>query len=189
MSKGLRSSANYAGITKLPQSFPDWAFVRGFLGYDKADPAQCKPEDKANSAKIRASSPWTGRFSSTAPWHFWSKQRRSERKLIVTTQQLGDYFAKEQGEVKLGILTTGVQWRFFTDLDAENVMDNEPFLEWDVLKDAIPYEFLANLQRESSTPKKSRISQEKRRPKRHGGGVDSALEAFGRVRQIRHSEK
>jgi hypothetical protein len=47
----------------------------------------------------------------------------------------------------LGILTTGVEWRFFTDLDNKNVMDTEPFLVWNVLKDAIPYDFLNILQR------------------------------------------
>ena len=59
--------------------------------------------------------------------------------------------------MKLGILTTGVQWRFFTDLDNENLMDNEPFLEWDVLNGPTPYEFLTILQRESSTPQNQKL--------------------------------
>ena len=68
-------------------------------------------------------------------------------------EQLGDYFAKGQPSVKLGVLTSGVQWRFFTDLDCEHVMDKEPFLKWDIIKDdAVPYEFLAILQRAEFKP-------------------------------------
>jgi len=67
-------------------------------------------------------------------------------------EQLGAYYAEAQvaeGQpgVNLGILTTGLRWRFFTDLHKDNVMDTEPFFEWDVLKDTIPHEFLAILQR------------------------------------------
>ena len=49
-------------------------------------------------------------------------------------EQLGDCFAKDP-DVKLGILTNGVAWRFFTDIVHANVMDREPFVTWDVLND------------------------------------------------------
>ena len=49
-------------------------------------------------------------------------------------------------------MTNGVQWRFFTDLVNVNKMDTEPFLEWDVLKDPIPYDFLTILQRDKFNP-------------------------------------
>ena len=62
-------------------------------------------------------------------------------------EQLGDYFAKEP-DVKLGILTNGVMWRFFTDIINANVMDKEPFVKWDVLNDEQPpYDFLTLLQK------------------------------------------
>ena len=56
------------------------------------------------------------------------------RKLNSYSEQLGDYFAKETA-VKLGILTNGIEWKFFTDLINDNVMDKEPFFVWDVLND------------------------------------------------------
>jgi hypothetical protein len=58
------------------------------------------------------------------------------------------YFAKEPA-VKLGILTNGTHWRFFTDLIHDNVMDTEPFFSWDVLQDdpAAPMDLLTILQK------------------------------------------
>ena len=40
--------------------------------------------------------------------------------------------------MKLGILTNGAQWRSFTDVVNENVMDKEPFARWDILADESP---------------------------------------------------
>ena len=40
--------------------------------------------------------------------------------------------------MKLGILTNGAQWRFFTDVVNANVMDREPFAKWDILGDEPP---------------------------------------------------
>ena len=67
------------------------------------------------------------------------------RKIANYDEQLGDYFAKLT-DAKLGILTNGMQWRFFTDLVLENIMDKEPFLKWDVLADEEPpFDFLTLL--------------------------------------------
>lgn len=51
--------------------------------------------------------------------------------------QLFRYFATT--EAKFGILTNGLQYRFYTDLDEENKMDMTPFMEFDIinLKDAV----------------------------------------------------
>jgi hypothetical protein len=57
------------------------------------------------------------------------------------------YFAKEPA-VKLGILTNGIQWQFYTDLDNVHVMDREPFLIWTVLQDEpIPLDLLTHMQK------------------------------------------
>lgn len=56
------------------------------------------------------------------------------RKLAGFDEQLFDYFGKAPS-VKLGILTNGAQWRFFTDLSDANVMDKEPFAKWDIFSD------------------------------------------------------
>jgi hypothetical protein len=66
------------------------------------------------------------------------------------------YFGKQPGAngVKLGILTNGAQWQFFTDLRNENAMDVEPFFSWDVLKGdpAQVVELLTILQKSKFTP-------------------------------------
>ena len=78
-------------------------------------------------------------------------------------EQLGDYFGKCI-EVKLGILTNGVQWRFFTDVVHENKMDTEPFLKWDLLSDEKPpLDFLTILQKSEFNPQLIRTFAERRR--------------------------
>lgn len=46
--------------------------------------------------------------------------------------QLSRYFNAMQS-VRVGVLTNGLCYRFFTDLHAPNVMDSEPFLEFNIL--------------------------------------------------------
>ena len=47
-------------------------------------------------------------------------------------KQLFQYFNAEIG-LRFGVLTNGVEYRFFTDLKADNIMDKEPFLTLDML--------------------------------------------------------
>lgn len=47
-------------------------------------------------------------------------------------KQLHDYFNAE--EVRFGILTNGLEYRFYTDLNKRNIMDKKPFLTIDMLK-------------------------------------------------------
>jgi hypothetical protein len=49
---------------------------------------------------------------------------------INHASQLFRYFAVT--EARLAILTNGIKYRFFTDLDAPNKMDEKPFLEFDI---------------------------------------------------------
>lgn len=51
--------------------------------------------------------------------------------LDAHTGQLEDYFAAVS-EARFGILTDGRLYRFYTDLDKPNLMDSEPFLEFDL---------------------------------------------------------
>ena len=49
----------------------------------------------------------------------------------VHASQLFRYFTVS--EAKIGILTNGIVYRFFTDIDAPNKMDEKPFLEINLL--------------------------------------------------------
>jgi hypothetical protein len=131
----------------------------GLLGYDITDPREWRPEYKADWGK--------GRSKDAVDWAFFVNDSRDSRdshpaflveakavgqNIADYDEQLGEYFGQEQPGVVLGILTTGVQWRFFTDLDCQHVMDKESFLEWDVLKGPPPYDFLTILQRAKFNP-------------------------------------
>ena len=84
------------------------------------------------------------------------------KKLANFDEQLADYFAKAP-EAKLGSLTNGVQWRFFTDIVNPNVMDKEPFIRWDVLADdEPPFDFLTLLQKSQYNPQLIRTFAERK---------------------------
>ena len=123
------------------------------LGYDQNNPHECKPQYKADFGEYRSKEPVDWAFFASNSLAFLVEAKAVGEK-IGRSDQLRDYYAQERGAVKLGILTNGVRWRFFTDsLVAENIMDSEPFLEWDVLKDTtIPHEFLTKLQRTGFKP-------------------------------------
>ncbi len=117
------------------------------LGYDLADPEECVPEFKAEFGKERSVKPVDWAFYQNGRPIFLVEAKDAGKKLAGYDEQLGDYFAKVP-DVKLGILTNGVMWRFFTDIINANVMDKEPFVKWDVLNDEQPpYDFLTLLQK------------------------------------------
>lgn len=117
------------------------------LGYDLTDPRQCIPEYKVDFGKERSTKPIDWAFVNNGKPVFFVEAKEVGKKLPHYDEQLADYFAKAP-EVKLGILTNGIHWRFFTDLTNQNVMDKEPFVKWDVLSnDPPPIDFLAVLQR------------------------------------------
>jgi hypothetical protein len=117
------------------------------LGYDLTDPRQCIPEYRVDFGKDRSVKPIDWAFLQSARPIFFVEAKEAGRKLQGYDEQLADYFAKAP-EAKLGILTNGIQWRFFTDIVNENVMDKEPFVQWDVLADEQPpFEFLTVLQK------------------------------------------
>jgi hypothetical protein len=117
------------------------------LGYDLTDPRQCIPEYKVDFGKERSVKPIDWAFMKDGRPVFFVEAKEVGKKLPHYDEQLADYFAKAP-EVKLGILTNGIHWRFYTDIVNQNVMDKEPFVKWDVTgNDPPPVEFLAVLQR------------------------------------------
>jgi hypothetical protein len=134
------------------------------LGYDMADPRECKPEYKVDFGKDRSTKPIDWAFLVNSAFAFFVEAKDVGKKLPGYAEQLADYFAKEPA-VKLGILTNGVEWQFFTDLVHEHLMDKEPFLTWNVLEDElIPLDFLTLLQKSGFKPQLIRtFAQGKRR--------------------------
>ncbi|MFO0951614.1 MAG: type I restriction endonuclease [Isosphaeraceae bacterium] len=117
------------------------------LGYDLTDPRECLPEHRADFGPARSVKPIDWVFSLNGRPVFVVEAKEPSRKLAAYDEQLADYFHKLT-ECRLGILTNGVQWRFFTDIVNPNVMDKEPFIKWDVINDENPpFDFLTLLQK------------------------------------------
>lgn len=122
------------------------------LGYDLTDPRECIPEYKADFGKDRSTKPIDWAFLTGGSFAFFVEAKEVGKRLAGYDEQLADYFAKDPN-VKLGILTNGAQWRFFTDVVNGNVMDREPFAKWDVLSDEPPpYDVLTILTKTKFNP-------------------------------------
>lgn len=105
------------------------------LGYDVYDPTEVRPEYVADFAKKR---PGGGMEKvdyvlnvGGAPGIF------VECKPAGTPPedhdgQLARYF-NATPSIRVGVITNGVRYRFFTDLQSPNVMDARPFFEFDIL--------------------------------------------------------
>jgi hypothetical protein len=133
------------------------------LGYDLTDPRECVPEFRADFGPGRSAKPIDWAFFEGGRPIFFVEAKEVGKKLAGYDEQLADYYAKEP-EAKLGVLTNGVQWRFFTDLVHPNVMDKEPFVKWDVLGDEEPpFDFLTLLQKTQYNPQLIRTFAERKR--------------------------
>lgn len=133
------------------------------LGYDLTDPRECIPEYRAEFGKDRSAKPVDWAFVLGGRPVFFVEAKEASRKLVGYDEQLADYFAKTP-DCKLGILTNGVQWRFFTDIVHQNIMDTDPFLKWNVLSDEKPpIDFLTVLQKSQFNPQLIRAFAEQRR--------------------------
>jgi hypothetical protein len=133
------------------------------LGYDLTDPRECIPEHRVDFGPNRSVKPIDWAFLQNGHPIFFVEVKEVGKKLGNYDEQLADYFAKAP-EARLGILTNGVQWRFFTDVVNPNIMDKEPFVKWDVLADEQPpFDFLTLLQKSQyNTPLIRTFAERKR---------------------------
>ncbi|MBD2083528.1 pentapeptide repeat-containing protein [Coleofasciculus sp. FACHB-542] len=110
------------------------------LGYNIHDPEVVKAESKADYAKKRRA----GKYKRVDYEIFIG----SDPVMLIETKavkqvlddkdgQLANYFSakiRDGGKVKIAIITNGVTYKFFSDFDKPNVMDNHPFYSFDVLR-------------------------------------------------------
>lgn len=104
------------------------------LGYDVYDPTQIQPEYIADFAK-KKSGPMekvdyavhiNGEIS------MFVECKAADIRLDSHDAQLSRYY-NSTPSVKLAVLTNGIRYKFFTELQAANMMDAEPFYELDIL--------------------------------------------------------
>lgn len=103
------------------------------LGYDIFNPVEVVPEytadfglrqgEKVDYAIVREE-------NDNEPAMLIECKKVSDPLDVSKASQLGRYFS--QTSAHIGILTNGVVYKFYSDLDAENIMDSTPFLEVDI---------------------------------------------------------
>ncbi len=97
------------------------------LGYDTKNPAEVRKQypilnwDAVDFAVLRDG----------APIIVLEGKKASEKLSHKHWKQLFEYFNADKA--RIGILTNGIAYRFYTDMDKSNIMDKEPFLEIDLL--------------------------------------------------------
>lgn len=98
------------------------------LGFDIYNPAELIPEYKAGWAKI------TEKIDYCLQLHgkpvLFVEAKGPNEALTNYDAQLAKYF-NSTPEVKFSIITNGIQYRFFTDLQEPNLLDKKPFFEFD----------------------------------------------------------
>jgi len=100
------------------------------LGYDVFDPLEVRSEYQADFGKKKAEKVDYSIFNDGKPIIFIEAKPVNE-KLGTHSAQLARYF-NSTPDVKLAILTNGMSYKFYTDLNANNMMDDEPFLKVDI---------------------------------------------------------
>jgi predicted type IV restriction endonuclease len=108
------------------------AFIMPFiqcLGYDIFNPTEVVPEFVADIGLKKGEKVDYAIFKDGAPI-ILIECKHWAQKLDLHDNQLLRYF--NVTKAKFGILTNGIKYRFYTDLIEPNIMDEKPFLEFDV---------------------------------------------------------
>lgn len=106
-------------------------FLREILGYDPNDPAEVVPEYTADFGVKQGEKVDFAIMRDGRPVILIECKKFGEP-LSSHTSQLFRYFGVTNAQ--FGILTDGAVYRFFTDLDKPNMLDERPFLEVNILE-------------------------------------------------------
>lgn len=129
----------------------EWSLIGplfSMLGYDVADPAQWRPQYRLSQEDVVD----FVILHEGRPAVLVEVKPAGAKRLDEHKPQLDRYFRTTK--VKLGILTSGVEWLFFSDRKTMGIMDEEPFATWHVLNDEKPPEELLTviLKKDAYTP-------------------------------------
>ena len=102
----------------------------GLLEYDVSDPREVKPEFTADVGTKQGEKCDYAIFSGNKDIMLIECKKDGEN-LDAHHSQLYRYFSV--GAARIAVLTNGVLYRFYTDLEESNKMDAKPFLEFDIL--------------------------------------------------------
>lgn len=108
------------------------AFVLPFinlLGYDTFNPTEVVPEFTADLGLKKGEKVDYAIFQHDVPIIIIECKNWKE-KLNAHNSQLFRYF--HTTKTRFALLTNGIEYQFFTDLESANKMDEKPFLEFDI---------------------------------------------------------
>lgn len=106
-------------------------FIASILGYDVFNPMEVIPEFTADVG-IKRGEKVDYAIVRDGEVQILIECKTSQSTLrLENTSQLFRYFGTTNA--RLAVLTNGVVWQFYTDLDAPNKMDSKPFLVLDLL--------------------------------------------------------
>lgn len=120
------------------------AFVLPFinaLGYDSFNPTEVVPEFTADLGLKKGEKVDYAIFQNNEPILI-IECKHWEQDLNIHNSQLFRYF--HTTKTRFSLLTNGIHYKFFTDLEQMNKMDEKPFLEFDItkIKDSEVHEIL-----------------------------------------------
>jgi predicted type IV restriction endonuclease len=101
------------------------------LGYDVFDPSEVTPELVADVGIKKGEKVDYAILKEGKPIILFECKSKGTKLDLEHASQLHRYF--HVTDARFGILTNGVSYRFFTDLEKPNAMDNVPFFEIDML--------------------------------------------------------
>ena len=101
------------------------------LGYDVSDPAQVIPEFNADVGTKKGERVDYAIMIDNAPAMLFECKHHATNLDQLHASQLFRYF--NTTSARIGILTNGIVYRFFSDLEMPNRMDSKPFLELNML--------------------------------------------------------
>lgn len=101
------------------------------LGYDTFNPTEVVPEFTADLGLKKGEKVDYAIFQNNVPILI-VECKHWQQNLDVHNSQLFRYF--HVTKTRFALLTNGIQYRFYTDLDEANKMDQKPFLEFDITK-------------------------------------------------------
>lgn len=95
------------------------------LGYDVFDPTEVVPEMDCDLVKSKGEKIDYAILKDGEPIML-IECKDSRKNLDLHSTQLQKYFVANKS--RFGVLTNGIEWRFYTDIDKQNIMDEKPFL-------------------------------------------------------------
>jgi predicted type IV restriction endonuclease len=100
------------------------------LGYNVFDPTEVVPEYTCDVGTKKGEKVDYAIFRDSKPIMLFECKHVGGDLSVSHAGQLLRYF--HVTEARIGVLTNGVKYRFYTDLEKPNVMDERPFLEFDL---------------------------------------------------------